>query len=61
MVEVVLFLLIFGGYLYYKYKEHKRNEEHREMMFRIQMLALEEKSKREGAFKVSYFDKGDKK
>lgn len=59
MALVLLFLVGFGGYLYYTYQQHKKDEEHREQTFRITMLALEEKAKREGTFKVSYFDKGE--
>lgn len=52
----LLGLLILG----FGYKKQKEKERAAEVRFRATMLALEEKAKREGTFKKSYFDGEEK-
>ena len=60
MIEFVLVALAVIGFVVWSGKEQRRKEEAADSTFRITMLALEEKAKREGTFKISYFDKEKK-
>ena len=56
-ISFAIAALLVGGAWYIVWRKYKREEEARDATFRATMLALEEKAKREGTFKVSYFDK----
>ena len=60
MTELVLAVLAGVGIFYFMNRKFEREQAVREAQFEATMRALEEKAKREGTFKVSYFDKESK-
>ncbi|NCX94671.1 MAG: hypothetical protein EBX40_08345 [Gammaproteobacteria bacterium] len=60
MTELVLVLLASAALIYYMHRKFEREQAVRDAQFEATMRALEEKAKRDGTFKVSYFD-GEKK
>jgi hypothetical protein len=57
MTELVLAVLASFGIFYFMHRKFEKEQAVREKQFEATMRALEDKAKREGTFKVSYFDK----
>ncbi len=60
MIEVILTILLSFGIYYMMHKRFEKEEAARNAEFEATMRALEEKAKKDGTFKVSYFDKEKK-
>lgn len=60
MTELVLAVLAGVGIFYFMHRKFEKEQAVREAQFEATMRFLEEKAKREGVFKVSYFDKKTK-
>lgn len=56
-MEILAYLIAVGVIAYLAHKRAKADAETRERAFEATMRSLEEKAKRAGTFKVSYFDK----
>lgn len=54
---LIIAILLVSLYIIYMVIEQRQKEKHADVVFKATMLALENKAKREGTFKVSYFDK----
>lgn len=55
MIESLVVIVLVGGFLYFKYRLEKERQRQADFHFKAIMYALEEKAKREGTFKQSYF------
>lgn len=60
MIATGLLILAVFGFIALAVRGQRKKESDAEQNFRMTMLTLEEKAKREGTFKVSYFDKEQK-